>query len=159
LAVDRRRLAALCGALCTPATGGIIPSGLAGSGDPDPLAIFDPARARTLLHGADPDGTRTRGLVFAYDTESPLYRALAESLRDQWSANVGVQVELQPEPHEQLLRDARAGRLVLSRAGWQADYDHPHDWYDNLFGRAAGCPDSNCGSGYDSPAFDQVAAR
>src|SRR5262249_22458180 len=86
-------------------------------------------------------------------------RALAASLRDQWSANLGVRVTLQPEAHQQLLRDARSGRLVLSRAGWQADYDHPSDWYDNLFGRAAGCPDSNCGSGYDSASFDQLAAR
>src|SRR5262249_9708323 len=32
LALDRSRLAAACGGLCTPATGGLIPSGLAGSG-------------------------------------------------------------------------------------------------------------------------------
>jgi len=161
LALDRRRLAAACGGLCTPATGGIIPSGLAGYGGDgsDPLAVFDPVRARTLLRGADPDGSRTRGLTFVYDAESQVYRALAESLRDQWSANLEVRVQLQPESHQQLLRDARAGKLVLSRAGWQADYDHPQDWYDNLFGRAAGCPDSNCGSGYDSASFDQVAAQ
>jgi ABC-type oligopeptide transport system substrate-binding subunit len=161
LALDRSRLSAACGALCSPATGGLIPRGLAGYGGDgsDPLARFDPAGARTLLRGADPDGSRTRGLVFVYDTESPLYRALAESLRAQWSANLGVQVQLQPEAHQQLLRDERAGKLVLSRAGWQADYDDPADWYDNNFGRAAGCPDSNCGSGYDSAAFDQVAAQ
>jgi ABC-type oligopeptide transport system substrate-binding subunit len=161
LALDRKRLAAACGALCTPATGGLIPSGLAGYGGDgsDPLAVFDPARARTLLHGADPDGSRTKGLAFVYDAESPLYGTLAQSLREQWKTNLGVQVELQPEAHQQLLRDSRAGKLVLSRAGWQADYDHPQDWYDNLFGRAAGCPDSNCGSGYDSAPFDQVAAQ
>jgi ABC-type transport system substrate-binding protein len=161
LALDRRRLAAACGGLCTAATGGLIPNGLAGSGGDgtDPLAAFDPARARALLRGADPDGSRTKGLVFVYDAESPLYRALAQSLRDQWRANLGVQVELQPEAHQQLLRDARAGKLVLSRGGWQADYDDPADWYDNLFGRAAGCPDSNCGSGYDTAAFDQLAAQ
>jgi ABC-type oligopeptide transport system substrate-binding subunit len=161
LALDRKRLASACGALCTPATGGLIPTGLAGYGGDgsDPLAVFDPARARTLLHGADPDGARTRGLAFVYDAESPLYRTLAQSLREQWKANLGVQVDLQPEAHQQLLRDTRAGKLVLSRGGWQADYDHPQDWYDNLFGRAAGCPDSNCGSGYDTAAFDQVAAQ
>jgi ABC-type oligopeptide transport system substrate-binding subunit len=161
LGLDRRRLAAACGALCTPATGGIIPSGLAGYGGDgsDPLAAYDPARARTLLRAADPDGSRTGGLTFVYDAESPLYRALAETLRDQWSANLGVRVALQPEAHQQLLRDARAGKLVLSRSGWQADYNHPQDWYDNLFGKAAGCPDSNCGSGYDSAAFDQAAAQ
>ena len=163
LAVDKRRLAAAAcaGLLCMPATGGLIPKGLAGYGgdDSDPLAAFDPARARTLLQDADPDGSRTSGLTFVYDAESPLYRALAESLRDQWSTNLGVHVHLQPEAHDQLVRDSRSGKLVLDRAGWQADYDHPEDWYDNLFGRAAGCPDSNCGSGYDSARFDQVDAQ
>jgi ABC-type oligopeptide transport system substrate-binding subunit len=158
LAVDRRRLAAACDGLCTPSSGGLIPAGLAGSGGGDPLA-FDPGRAKTLLGQADPDGSGTRGLVFAYDTESPLYRALAQSLRDQWSANLGIQVDLRPEAHDQLLRDSRAGAVVLSRAGWQADYNHPHDWYDNLFGQAAGCPDSNCESGYDTGRFDQLAAQ
>jgi oligopeptide transport system substrate-binding protein len=161
LALDRGKLAAACRGVCTPATGGLIPSGLAGNGGDgtDPLAVFDPARARALLRGADPDGSRTRGLAFVYDAESPLYGALAQSLRDQWKANLGVQVELRPEAHQQLLRDQRAGKLVLSRGGWQADYNDPEDWYDNLFGRAAGCPDSNCGSGYDSASFDQVAAQ
>ena len=163
LAVDKRRLAAAAcaGDLCAPATGGLIPPGLQGSGagDSDPLAAFDPARARALLKAADPDGSRTTGLTFVYDAESPLYRALADGLRDQWAANLGVHVDVRAEAHEQLLRDARSGRLVLSRAGWQADYDHPSDWYDNLFGRAAGCPDSNCGSGYDNGPFDQLAAR
>jgi oligopeptide transport system substrate-binding protein len=163
LAVDKKRLAAAAcaGMLCTPATGGLIPKGLQGYGGDgsDPLAAFEPARARTLLKGADPDGSRTRGLTFVYDAESPLYRALAEGLRDQWSANLGVRVDTRPEAHQQLLRDSRSGKLVLNRAGWQADYDHPQDWYDNLYGRAAGCPDSNCGSGYDSAQFDQVAAQ
>jgi oligopeptide transport system substrate-binding protein len=162
LAVDRKRLAAACaGLLCTPATGGLIPRGLKGyAGDgSDPLATFDPGRAKALLNGADPDGTRTKGLTFVYDAESPLYRSLAENLRDQWSANLGVHVEVQAETHQQLLRDERSGKLVLSRAGWQADYDHPQDWYDNLFGKAGGCPDSNCGSGYDSPQFDQLAGQ
>jgi oligopeptide transport system substrate-binding protein len=161
LAVDRRRLATVCGGLCTPATGGLIPAGLAGSGGAgsDPLAAFDPDRARSLLHQGDPDGSRTRGLVLVYDAESPLYRALAQSLSDQWSANLGIRVSVRPEAHDQLLRDSRAGAVVLGRAGWQADYNHPQDWYDNLFGQAAGCPDLNCESGFDSTRFDQVAAQ
>jgi oligopeptide transport system substrate-binding protein len=163
LAVDKQRLAAaVCaGMLCTPATGGLIPKGLKGYGGEgsDPLAAFDPTRARALLRGADPDGSRTRGLTFVYDAESSLYRALAENLRDQWSANLGVHVDIQPEAHQQLLRDWRVGKLVLGRAGWQADYDHPQDWYGSLFGRAAGCPDSSCASGFDSAQFDQVAAQ
>jgi ABC-type oligopeptide transport system substrate-binding subunit len=163
LAVDKQRLAAgaCAGLICTAATGGLIPPGLVGyRGDgSDVLGTFNPALARSLLHSADPDGSRTRGLTFVYDAESPLYRALGEGLRDQLATNLGVRIDIQAEAHQQLVRDSRAGKLVLNRAGWQADYNHPQDWYDNLFGRAAGCPDSNCGSGYDSAQFDQLDAQ
>ena len=163
LAVDKRRLtAAVCrDLLCVPATGGLIPTGLRGSGGDgsDPLAGFDLERARALLRSADPDGTRTKGLSFVFDGESQLYQAAAENLRGQWLANLGVKVEVLQEPHEQLLKDARAGRFVLSRAGWQADFDHPADWYDNLFGKLAGCPDASCGSGFDSAQYDLLLAQ
>jgi ABC-type oligopeptide transport system substrate-binding subunit len=160
LAIDKRKLArAVCrDLLCLPATGGLIPKGLKGYGS-DPLAGFDPARARALLKSADPTGALTRGLGFVYDAESTLYLALGDNLQQQWQANLGVQVQVLQEPHEQLLRDTRAGRLVLSRAGWQADFNHPEDWYDNLFGKLAGCPDSNCASGYDSTQFDRMVTQ
>jgi len=53
----------------------------------------------------------------------------------------GVQVEVLQEPHQQLLR-TREPQAGADRAGWQADFNHPEDWYDNLFGKLAGCPDS-----------------
>jgi ABC-type oligopeptide transport system substrate-binding subunit len=163
LAVDKAKLAlAVCGGvLCTPATGGLVPRGLKGYGgdNSDPLAAFDAARARTLLKSADPTGSQTRGLSFAYDAESSLFEAVAKNLRQQWETNLGVRVELQPVAHQQLVVDARSGKFVLNRAGWQAHIDHPMDWYDNLFGKVAGCPDANCNSGYDNAQFDQLAAQ
>jgi ABC-type oligopeptide transport system substrate-binding subunit len=48
---------------------------------------------------------------------------------------------------------------VLSRDGWQADYNHPQDWYDNLWGKIVGCPDSGCTTGYDPPAYDTLLAK
>jgi oligopeptide transport system substrate-binding protein len=163
LAVDKKKLAsAMCDStLCTPATGGLVPKGLKGYGGDgsDPLAAFDPARAMSLLKGADPSGSRTKGLSFVYDAESPLFKAVAQNLHMQWQVNLDVQVEISPVAHQQLLMDSRSGKYTLSRAGWQAHMDHPLDWYDNLFGIAAGCPDLNCDSGYDSAQFDQLSAQ
>ena len=163
LAVDKQKLAqVVCqNIVCTPATGGLIPPGLVGylGDNQDPLAKFDPQKAKQLLKQADPDGSKTRGLAYVYDPESALNSQSAQFLQDQWQTNLGVHVDLTPETHSQFIKDRQAGNFVLSRDGWQADYNHPQDWFDNLWGKAAGCPDSACTSGYDSPAYDEAVAK
>ena len=163
LAIDKTKLVeVVChNIVCVPATGGLITKGLKGyAGDnTDPLAKFDPTQAKTLFRGADPDGSKTKGLTYFYDPENPLNAAVATNLQDQWQTNLGVHVDVQPESHSQFIKDYLSGKFVLHRQGWQADYDHPQDWYDNLWGKLAGCPDSNCGSGYDSPQYDQILSQ
>jgi oligopeptide transport system substrate-binding protein len=163
LAVDRSKLAEVAchNLVCVPATGGLITRGLKGYGgdNTDPLAKFDATKAKSLLKSADPDGSKTKGLTYFYDPENPLNKTVAESLQDQWNTNLGVQVNIQPEAHSQFIKDYLSGKFVLHRAGWQADYDHPQDWYDNLWGKLAGCPVSNCGSGYDSPQYNQLVSQ
>jgi ABC-type oligopeptide transport system substrate-binding subunit len=163
LAIDKKKLAdAVCrGALCAPATGGIITKGLKGylGDNADPLAGFDPVRARQLLKGADANGTKTKGLVYVYDPEDPVNQPTARNLREQWRTNLGVDVEIRPEPHARFVVDRLNGSFVLSRDGWTADYDHPEDWFDDKFGSLAGCPDVNCSTGYATPQFDRLAAQ
>jgi ABC-type oligopeptide transport system substrate-binding subunit len=163
LAVDKKKLVStVCrDVLCTAATGGIIPKGLRGyAGDnADPLGAFDPVRARQLLRAADPDGSKTKGLVYVYDPEDPVNQPTAQALQRQWRANLGVDVQVRPETHVQFVKDRLAGRFVLSRDGWEADYDHPQDWFDDRYGTLAGCPDVNCSSGYVNAQFDRLAAQ
>jgi oligopeptide transport system substrate-binding protein len=162
LAIDKAKLAqVVCqGIVCTPATGGLITKGLKGyvGDNTDPLAKFDATQAKSLLKSADPDGSKTKGLTYWYDPENPLNKAVAENLQDQWNTNLGVQISVQAESHSQFIKDYLSGKFVMNRSGWQADYDHPQDWFDNLFGKIAGCPDTNCASGYDSPQYDQLVA-
>jgi len=163
LAVDKTKLAeVVChSVVCTPATGGLISKGLKGYlGDgADPLAKFDAAKAKSLLQSADPGGTKTKGLTYVYDPENPLNKSTAEFLQDQWQTNLGVHVDVLPESHSQFIKDRLSGKFVLSRDGWQADYNHPQDWHDNLFAKVAGCPDQNCTTGYTNPQFDQLAQQ
>ncbi len=163
LAVDKKKLVSVVcqNVLCTPATGGVLTKGLKGylGDNQDPLSKFDPAQARSLLKKADPDGSKTRGLTYVYDPENPLNKPTAEFLQDQWQTNLGVHVDIQPEAHKQFIPDRLAGNFVLSRDGWQADYDHPQDWFDNLWGSKLGCPDANCSSGYTTPAYDQLLKK
>jgi oligopeptide transport system substrate-binding protein len=163
LAVDKAKLVStVCqGIVCTPATGGLIPPTLVGYlGDgQDPLAKFDAAQAKQLLQQADPQGTKTKGLVYTYDPENPLNKPTAEFLQSQWHDNLGVDVSLQAVSHSQFIKARLKGSYVLSRDGWQADYNHPQDWVDNLWGKIVGCPDSGCTSGYDTAAYDAAVAK
>ena len=68
-------------------------------------------------------------------------------------------MQLQTAPHSRFITERLAGYYVLSRDGWAADYNHPQDWFDNLWGAVAGCPDTSCTSGYDTKAFDQLLAK
>ncbi len=160
LAVDKQKLVStVCqNIVCTAATGGLIPPGLIGyMGDnQDPLAKFDAAKAKSLLQQADPTGSKTKGLTYTYDPENPLNKSTAEFLQSQWHDNLGVDVNLQAVSHSQFIKARLKGSYVLSRDGWQADYNHPQDWFDNLWGHVVGCPDSGCTSGYNTPQYNQL---
>lgn len=163
LAVDKTKLAdVVCGnILCTPATGGLITKGLIGylGDNADPLAKFDPVQAKALLKSADPTGTKTANLTYAYDPETPVFKDSAVFLQDQWQTNLGVHVNLIAVSHHAFILARLAGKYAISRDGWQADYNHPQDWFANLFGSALGCPDSGCTSGYSTPAYDALLAK
>ncbi|MDQ6878975.1 MAG: peptide ABC transporter substrate-binding protein [Candidatus Dormibacteraeota bacterium] len=163
LAVDKQKLAqVVCGnILCLPATGGIITKGLTGylGDNADPLGAFDVAKAKALLASADPTGTKTKGLTYAYDPETPVFKDSAVFLQDQWQTNLGVHVDLLSVSHHAFIQARLAGKYVITRDGWQADYNHPQDWFSGLYGTALGCPDSGCTSGYTTPAFDALLAK
>jgi len=162
LAVDKTKLASVVcsNIVCTPATGGLITKGLIGYGgdNTDPLAKFDATQAKQLLQQGDPDGSKTKNLTYTYDTGNPLTAAAAQFLQDQWQTNLGVHVNLQAVDHSAFIKGYLSGKYALARNGWQADYNHPQDWVDNLWGKIPGCPDANCGSGYDTPAYDSAVA-
>jgi len=56
----------------------------------DPLSAFDAVKAKSLLKGADPNRTKTKGLVYAYDPNNPLNVSTAQFLQAQWQENLGM---------------------------------------------------------------------
>jgi oligopeptide transport system substrate-binding protein len=163
LAVDKTKLVSVVcqNIVCVPATGGLIPPTLIGymGADQDPLAKFDATKAKQLLQSADPSGSKTKGLTYTYDPENALNKPSAEFLQSQWHDNLGVDVSIAPVSHSQFIKGRLKGQYTLSRDGWQADYNHPQDWFDNLWGNVVGCPDSSCTSGYDTKAYDTLLAK
>ncbi|HET9847704.1 MAG TPA: ABC transporter substrate-binding protein [Candidatus Dormibacteraeota bacterium] len=159
LAVDNKALATtVChDVLCTPATGGLITKGLIGYGGDgsDPLAKFDPAMAKQLLQQYDPSHSLTKNLKYSYNAGG-LNDPVASFLQGQWQTNLGVSVSLDPSSDaSQFISNRLTGKYVMARDGWQFDYNHPQDWYDNLWGSLATAGGANT-SGFDDPTYDSI---
>jgi ABC-type oligopeptide transport system substrate-binding subunit len=159
LAVDKQGLATtVChNLICSAATGGLITSGLVGNGGPnsDPLAKFDATQAKSLLKQYDPTGALTKNVTYSYNAGS-LNESVAEYLQSQWKANLGLNVTLNSVSDASIFISNRlTGKYVISRDGWQFDYNHPQDWYDNLWGVYATSAGANT-SGFDDPQYDSI---
>jgi oligopeptide transport system substrate-binding protein len=160
-AIDRNKLAqAVCRrkTVCAPATGGLISKGLTGYlGDgADPSARFDPVTARAIVKRLDPDGSLLKGLVYYYRIPaSDPAQAIAQNLTAQWQSNLNVHVRTVGLDTATYIHNLFANKFKLFRKGWQADYNHPHDWYSNLLvGGLCGQP--SCGTVYDPPGYNAL---
>ena len=133
LALDRRKLAAICreGATCAPATGGVIPKGLAGYlGDgADANAKYDVSAAKALLRGWDPTGSRLGVLrVAAYDD----FRSLGAEITAEWRSTLGIETQLEVGESQTIGLNASKGLYDVIVAESYADYDSPHNWLTDI---------------------------
>jgi oligopeptide transport system substrate-binding protein len=159
-AIDRQALAtAVCNqkTTCIAATGGLISKGLHGYlGDgADANAKFDPVKAKAEYQAWDPDGSKVKGLTYTYDTNA-FNKTVCDNLAAQWKKNLGVTVACTEVDRLNFFEQRNgACAYTLFRQSWNADYDHPQNWFDYLF--ASGAPSS--GSCYSSSNLDEVVAR
>jgi oligopeptide transport system substrate-binding protein len=163
LSVDKAKIVSVVcqDIVCRALTGGLIVKGLDGylGDNQDPLAKFDVNKAKSDLATAKAAGLDFSNLTYYYDPNNPLNAPTALALQDQWNTNLGIKVNVQPVDHSPFIKARLKGSYVLSRDGWQADYNSPQDWYDNLFTSTAGCPNSNCTTGYDNAQFNSLVAK
>jgi oligopeptide transport system substrate-binding protein len=162
MAIDRTQLADIAcahGATCQPATGGPISKGLAGyiGDNTDPNAKFDAAAAKALYTKWDPTGSKVKGLEIRYNSSAGNDKVYA-NLQAQWKANLGIDVKLAPSDFPTLQRDRQQKLPIIGRESWGADYNHPQDWFDNLFT----CAQAPIGRGNDqaycNPAMDTIVS-
>jgi len=159
LAVDKQGLATtVChNVTCSAATGGLITTGLIGNGGPntDPLAKFDASKAKALVAQYDPGGADLKNLVYSYNSGS-LNESVAAYLQNEWQTNLGIHVGLNAVSDASIfISDRLSGKYQMDRDGWQFDYNHPQDWYDNLWGVYATSAGANT-SGFDDPTYDSI---
>ncbi len=144
------------GTTCVAATGGMISKGLRGYlGDGSDPTAFDPVAAKAEYKAWDPDGSKVKGLTYTYDT-SPFNKAVCANLAAQWQKNLGVTVTCVELDRKSFL-DERDGACAfpMFRQSWNADYDHPQDWFDNLFVTGAG----SGGTCYSNPSLDSLVTN
>jgi len=159
LAVDKQGLATtVChNVICSAATGGLITTGLIGNGGPntDPLAKFDPTQAKALIAQYDPSGADLKNLTYSYNSGS-LNESVADYLQNEWQTNLGIHVNLNAVSDASIfISDRLSGKYQMDRDGWQFDYNHPQDWYDNLWGVYATSAGANT-SGFDNAQYDSI---
>jgi ABC-type oligopeptide transport system substrate-binding subunit len=162
MAIDRAQLADIAcahAATCTPATGGPISKGLTGyiGDNTDPNSKFDAAAAKALYTKWDPTGSKVKGLEIRYNSSAGNDKVYA-NLQAQWKANLGIDVKLAPSDFPTLQRDRQQKLPIIGRESWGADYNHPQDWFDNLFT----CAQAPIGRGNDqaycNPAMDTIVS-
>jgi len=160
MAIDRAELADIACAhaiTCQPAYGGPITKGFKGYlGDTgDPNAKFDAAAAKALYTSWDPDGSKVKGLEYRYNTSGGNTKR-AQNYQAQWKKNLGVDVKLVPSDFPTLQKDRKKKIVIMGRESWGIDYDHPQDWFDNLYS----CAQAKIGRGNDeaycNPAMDAI---
>jgi ABC-type oligopeptide transport system substrate-binding subunit len=161
--IDRAQLVDIAcahGATCAAATGGPISKGFKGylGDNGDPYAKFDAAAAKAALEKWDPSGTKRKNLEFRYNTNASNDKYFG-NLQAQWKANLGVDVKLVASDFPTLQRDRKKKTVVFGRESWSIDYDHPQDWFDNLYS----CAQAKVGRGNDeaycNPAMDTITAK
>ena len=87
---------------------------------------------------------------------SGLYTDAFQYLQNEWQVNLGVHVNLDPvSDASQFISNYLSGNYIMSREGWQFDYNHPQDWYDNLWGAESTAFGENA-TGFDDPTYDSV---
>jgi ABC-type oligopeptide transport system substrate-binding subunit len=162
-AIDRDQMVDVTcvkGATCQKATGGVIAKGLHGylGDNTDDTAKFDAAAAKAMYQKWDPDGSKVKGLQLRYNT-SATNTQLWSNVQSQLKANLNVNVELAPSDFPTLIKDRNAKNVVLARGSWSADYDHPQDWFNNLFNCSQAAVGKGGQEGYCNPAMDKILQK
>jgi oligopeptide transport system substrate-binding protein len=162
-AIDRDQMvdvSCVKGSTCQKATGGILPKGAHGylGDNTDDTAKFDASVAKATYQKWDQDGSKVKGLQLRYNT-SATNTQLWSNIQSQLKSNLNISVELAPSDFPTLIKDRNAKNAILFRGSWSADYDHPQDWFSNLFTCAAAAPGKGGNEGYCNPAMDKVLQK
>ncbi|MFZ0217293.1 MAG: ABC transporter substrate-binding protein [Candidatus Dormiibacterota bacterium] len=153
------QIACAKGTTCKPANNGLIATGLYGNlgSKTDPTSTFDASKAKADYQKWDPTGAKAASLKLEYDT-SPTNDEAWQNVQSQVKSTLGINLTLYPTDFKTLIADRQNHKPYLFRDSWGADYNHPQDWYDNLWSCSAARNGGNNNSGYCDPSMDKIVA-
>jgi oligopeptide transport system substrate-binding protein len=161
-AIDRSQLTDVACAktiTCFPATGGNITKGFKGylGDNKDQYSKFDVNAAKANLQKAG-GPAKFNGLTYRYN-ETGQNTKVGQNLQSQWKANLGVDIQVGASDFPTLQKDRKAKSVILGRESWGIDYNHPQDWFDNLYT----CSQAKVGRGNDqaycNPSLDSSVKK
>ncbi len=146
---------------------GVLPPGAVGF-DPtlkSPLAEYDPARAKALLDtygyvDRDGDGWREQpdGSPLRLVMASPATQ-LARNADELWKKSmdaIGIRIDFRKGKFQELIRDSRAGKLMMFSSGWSGPMPDGEYFMGILYGPNAGQSNQ---SRFDHPEFNRLFAQ
>ncbi|MFZ0217469.1 MAG: ABC transporter substrate-binding protein, partial [Candidatus Dormiibacterota bacterium] len=145
------------GTTCKPADTGLIAAGLYGNLAPqkDPMAVYDPSKAKAEYQKWDPTGQKAASLKLEYES-TPTLDTQFQNVQAQLQSTLGVKMQLSPSDFKTIISDREAHRPYLFEDSWGADYNHPQDWYDNLWSCTNARDGGGNGSAYCDPQMDSL---
>jgi oligopeptide transport system substrate-binding protein len=106
-----------------------IPKGMTGYDESDQAQSFDPAAAKKLL--ADSGKAADLAKMKLLTRNSTGSKTLNQFLADQWSTNLGVNIQLDVIDSKTVTSDIRKGKYdIYGLDGWIGDYPDQQDWMD-----------------------------
>jgi len=155
LAVDKEKLISLVFEGTMQPAYGVLPPGMPGYNGALVGLGYDVEGARELIADSSyGDVSQLPPITLTTAGWGGLISSEVESLVYQWRENLGVEVTVRQLEPEAFLYHLDQERDEVFYTGWIADYPHPQDFLEVLFGSEA---ENNYG-GYSNPDFDALLA-
>ncbi len=153
LAVDKEKLISLVFAGVMEPAYGILPPGIPGYNEALAGLEYDIEAARDLIANSSyGDVANLPPITLTTSGWGGLISSELESLVYQWRENLGVEVTVRQLEPDAFLYNLKEEKDQMFYTGWIADYPHPQDFLEVLFGSGS---EYNYG-GYSNPDFDTL---
>lgn len=97
---------------------------------------FDPEKARSLMREAGyPNGRGFPAVTLQLNSGGTTNELLAEAIQSMLNENLGVKVQLEVMPLNQLIENFESGKADFWRSAWVADYPDPENFLNLFYGR------------------------
>ncbi len=149
---DREKLVVfLLNNMGTPATGGVIPSGLEGN-IVGKGYTYNPEKAQKLIQEYKTE-TNQKNIEITLGISSS-YLNIAEYLQKEWE-KLGLKISLDVQPPSQLTQAIASGKISVFKAGWIADYPDAEN-YLSLFYSKNFAPNGPNYTHFKNEKFDKL---